>query len=386
MQYLHGIFWRSLLLLLLGIGTYGAQAQVKSEDILIDRLIVTLRMKDPALYTAQFAPFDTIWRVAMKVVPASPEDNQRLANIKSHPDRLRQFDPAHNPAIETEFKNLIVKGIDSAVHWTEIRLIRYELEKMLLTKEMIGFEKIAQHRLQGYVYIIDQLTGRSYAVAVKNIFTFDNKWYGAQVVNILEAQNIEEYLDKLAAERKVEKARLLAEMYGSPEPEEEQQAVAEEEEKPKKEKNFLEISIDEDEDEGKAGKKAKPKREEKVQLTKVLDRKLYTGVVDGEIKIELYLRSLQGNCPDPICGWEAIYKFGDNEEYYKLEVKRKPDGKWSMIEESEEGAMELTLNNGVFTGIWQSPQDKTEYKVEMTEKTDVKVKKLYLLDDLLQSY
>lgn len=383
MQYLNKRYWQSVLFIVCCIYAGAAMAQEKSEDLLIDKLILNLRSKDPALYSAQFAQFDSVWRLVNKIVPASPAENQRLANIKSHPEKLRQFDPAHNQSMETDFKNLIVKGIDSGIHWTEIRLVRYELEKMLLTKDMIGFEKVAQHRLQGYVYIMDQLTSRVYAVAVKNIFSFDNKWYGGQVVNVLEAQNIEEYLDKLALERKIEKERLLAEMYGTAEDpieEEKKEAV---EEAPKKEKNFLEIDIEEDEDDG---NKAKRNREEKVQLTKVLDRKLYTGVVDGEIKIELYLRSLQGNCPDPICGWEAIYKFGDNEEYYMLEVKRKPDGKWSMIEDTEEGALELTLNNGVFTGIWQSPQDKTEYKVEMTEKTDVKVKKLYMLDDLIQSY
>jgi hypothetical protein len=343
------------------------KAQFKSEDLLVDRLVANLRSKDVVSYANQFAPFDTMWRIATQLVPASEPEAKRLANIKSHPERLRQFDPKINSAIEQQFKIVLQKGTDSGIHWSEVVMMRYELEKMMLSKEMVGFEKVAPVRLQGYIYLMDNLSSKIYMVAVRNIFGLDNKIYGGEVVNVLEAQNVDEFHDKLAAERKVEKQRLLAEMYGSPD-EGSDSAVAQ-----NKTKNESGVGDEEDEESDK-----------KKVLKRVLDRKLYVGKLDDEIRIELYLRSLQGACPEPVCGWEAIYKFGDNEEYIKLEVTRKPDGKWHFLEDSEEGAMELVLNGSSFTGQWISPQDKTEYEVKMEERVEVKPKKLYALDEMIE--
>ncbi|RYD55296.1 MAG: hypothetical protein EOP56_16330 [Sphingobacteriales bacterium] len=372
MQYVSTKAYRYLLLTILVCFTAFAdvRAQFKSEDLLIDELVLNLRGKNAAGYANQFAPFDTVWRVVTKLVPASEPEAKRIANIRSNPDKIQQFDPQINQAIEQQFKAVLKKGTDSGLHWSEIMMVRYELEKMMLTKEMIGFEKVAPLRLQGYVYLMDNLTSKTYMVAVRNVFSFDNRIYGAEVVNVLEAQNIDEYYDKLAGERKVARQRLIDEMYGANEKATDSSAVAQ-----NKAKDEGGANDEEDDDNDK----------KKKQLKKVLDRKLYIGKLDDEIRIELYLRSLQGSCPEPICGWEGIYKFGDNEEYIKLEVTKKADGKWHFMEASEEGAMELVLNGNTFTGQWISPQDKTEYEVKMEERLEVKPKKLYMLDEMIES-
>lgn len=369
MPYVYTKFFKHFLLVMLYIVAFAdANAQYKSEDLLIDQLVTNLRGKDATGYTNQFAPFDTMWRVANQLVPSSEPETKRLANIKSHPEKLQQFDPKTNPAIEQQFKVVLQKGTDSGIHWSEIIMMRYELEKMMLSKEMVGFEKVAPVRLQGYLYLMDNLTSKVYMVALRNVFSLNNKIYGGEVVNVLEAQNVDEFHDKLASERKIEKQRLLAEMYGTPD-ESPDSSLAQ-----NTTKNESGVGSEEGEDEGK-----------KKILKRVLDRKLYVGKLDDEIRIELYLRSLQGACPEPVCGWEAIYKFGDNEEYIKLEVTKKPDGKWHFLEDSEEGAMELVLNGSSFTGQWISPQDKTEYEVKMEERVEVKTKKLYALDEMIES-
>jgi hypothetical protein len=357
--------FRYIIVFLCILFSIGAKAQVKSEEVLINRIVIALGKHADSLYTTLFPKFDDLWKRATEYVPQTPADEKRIMNIRHDAKKLQQFDPQFNTGILDDFESVIKKGKDSGVHWSDLVLARYELEKAPLPKELTGLEKIIPTRLQGYIYIQDLLTRRTYIVAVKDIYSYNNNWYGGHTVNILEAESIDEYFDKLAKERKEEKQKLLAQLY----PDENAVAPADSAsaivKKPQP-------KTDEDEE------------EKKIKVTtEIVDRKLYVGRFDNEIKVELYVRSLKGNCPDSACAWEAIYKVGNADNYIKLEVSR-ADGKWSFTEE-DIGIMELVMNGGKLTGTWTSFKDKTEYEAVFTEKKEVKNRKLFELDDILEN-
>src|SRR5690606_21208552 len=102
-----------------------------------------------------------------------------------------------------------------------------------------------------------------------------------------------------------------------------------------------------------AGKKEAISTEQQQEINEkapqvIAERKFYSGMFDGEIPVQLYVRALKGGCPAGICSWEAIYKFGDQDDFIRLHVTRTEDGGWQMLEEPEAGAMDLELKKGVF--------------------------------------
>lgn len=359
---------KSAVIILLSIVPFlYSSAQVKSEEMLVNRILQSMQRSNDTLYNSLFFHYDTLANAAQVYTPFTHADSMRINNIRSRPQKLQQYDPVLNDEIDKDFHAAIQKGRDSGLHWKDILLVRYDLEKMLLAKEMIGLEKIIPDRLQGYIFIQDMLTRRTYAIAIKDIFGLNGKWYGGRIVNILEADDADQYIEKLALERKVEKQKLIAQLYGS---DEQQNTTATEEQakpKPKTE------STNPNEDE-----------EHKTKITtEVVERKLYTGKFDNELQVTLYVRSLKGACPQLACAWEAIYKFGDLDEYIKLDVSKTPDGKWSFTEE-DVGVMEVTMSGGKLTGTWTSFKDKTEYDVVLTEKKDVKPRILFQLDGIFE--
>jgi hypothetical protein len=104
---------------------------------------------------------------------------------------------------------------------------------------------------------------------------------------------------------------------------------------------------------------------------------------DNEIPVQLYVRHLKGGCPAGICSWEAIYKFGDQDDFILLQVTRTEDGKWQMSEVPEAGIMDLELKDGVFTGTWVSADGKTGYDVKFTE-LPASAKKMKRLDEAFE--
>lgn len=347
----------------------GATAQVKSEEVLMNRIVIAMAKHADSLFTTLFPKFDTLWNRAMNYLPQNPNDEKRIMNIRRDAKKLQQYDPAYNTAILDDFTAAIKKGKDSGVHWNDLVMARYELEKANLPKELMGLEKIIPTRLQGYIYIQDLLTRRNYIIAVKDIQSFSGKWYGGHVVNILEAENIDEYYDKLASERKEEKQKLLAQLYPDENAAVAAPPPADSTQGPVAKKSNLAI---EDEEE-----------ESKVKITTdIVSRKLYIGRFDNETKVELYIRGLRGNCADSVCAWEAIYKVGDA-DYVKLNVSKISDGKWSF--EEDMGVMELTMSGSKLAGNWISYKDKTEIEASFTEKKEVKNRKLFELDDILEN-
>ncbi len=347
----------------------GVKAQVNSEETLVNRIIICLSKENDSLYSTLFPKYELLWQQSMKASDTNAYDAKRLANIRSNPKKLQQYDPQFNADIVRDFKTIHRKGIDSGLHWSDLVIVRYELEKMIIPKELAGLEKVVPVRLQGYIFLQDLLTRKVYTLTVKNIFGINGKWYGGSVVNVLEAENIEEYIEKLAAERKMEKQLMLDLMYGKTDTTTDNDSLKT---VAAAEKKKLAASDEEDDE------------EKNKMRTDVLDRKLYTGTFDNNIPVELYVRYLKGNCPQTVCAWEAIYKFGDVDDYLKLDVTKSPDGKWLFTEE-DVGVLELTLVGDKFTGTWTSFRDKTEYEAVLSEKKEVKSRKLFMLDDIIEN-
>lgn len=348
-----------------------ATAQQKNEEALVNKILQSFATQDDSAYAKLFPKFDELWKLAMNYNDTGIIDRRRIANIRSNPQQLQQFDPEYNKSIIRDFKFIHQKGIDSGLHWRDLLLARYELEKSTLPRELIGFEKIVPYRLQGYIFVQDLLTRKIFCISIKDVHGFNNQWFGGRIVNILEAESIEEYYDKLAKERKVLKDVLIAQLYammdtaGQAEDSAALAAV-----KVTTANNTLKMDVEEDD-------------EKKHAASEVVDRKLYTGLFDNEIKMELYIRSLKGKCPQQVCGWDALYKFEDMDDYVILDVTKSADGKLVLTEE-DMGVMEITIKGDKVSGEWSSFKDKTTVDVELTEKKEVKNRKLFMLDDILE--
>ena len=356
-----------LYLFILFIGYTGVtgnvSAQAKTEKDLVQEIISILQKGDDSLYGALFPTYKLI---ADEVNTYSPKDSfqlERINRFRSNLRHVRKFDPELNPKIIDMMHFVRQKGADSGVHWGDILIAKYELDKQRLPPELIGFELIAPLRMHGYIFIRDMLTRRRYGIAVRDIYLIHDKWYGGLVLNILEAGSAEEYEESLAIEEKDLKQLMALKEQGILD------SVLKVRDSIKNSKLYPVAGSDEEEDE-QAGELA---------YKDIAERKLYTGYFDKDIEVELYVRSIKGTCPEAICSWEAMYKFGDLDEYIILDVERKPDGSFVFSEE-ELGIMELKLQGSTFTGTWTSVRDKTEYEAYLKEKEELKDRKLFKLD------
>lgn len=366
-----------LLLIICFAANWQAKAQAKSEEELMTQLLQSLQTQNTGIHTTLFPSFDTLMAQLQRIDPA--EVRALLAN----PAKLQKYDPVFNPNIATDYEAVIKKGKDSLLHWNDMIMARYELERMIVTRDIAGIDKLMQHRMQGHYIVEDMLTRRRYVITMKDIMNIKGRWYGGHMVNVLPAENIEEYYEKLAIERKMDKMKMLGEMYGTDEDTAAPAAAIassadtkEDEEKPG-EHSWLAIDTEEFE-EGSDKKKKKNSKE-------ILERKLYVGTFDKHTNVELYVRGYKGPCPETVCYWDAIYKFEDMDEYIKLDVARLADGTWQFTEEPDIGNMELKLDKGRYKGNWMSNKDKTEYDVDLTELQEVKSRKLYMLDEVIDN-
>ncbi|RYE25757.1 MAG: hypothetical protein EOP51_02995 [Sphingobacteriales bacterium] len=346
-----------------------AFAQTKSEALQVGAILESLQTGNSGTYLSLFPSYDSL----LKTLHATT-DTAAMITFNTDPRKLQQYDPVYNPAIDSDFKAVFKKGKDSTLHWSDILLSRYELEKMMITRDMRGIDKIIKVRLQGYIMVEDALTRKHYIIAVKDIMGMNGLWYGGHVTNVLEAETIDEYYDKLAAERKMEKQKLMALLYPNEDVDTSNTSTTPVAAAPK---SILAISTDDDEAEA---EKKKPKGPKDVSA-----RKFYTGTFDYQTKVELYMRGLKGSCPDTVCYWEAIYRFQDQDEYIKLEVTRKADGTFIFDEEPDVGNMELSIKEDRLVGTWISNKDKTEYEVNLKEKKEVKGSKLEEMDGVIEN-
>lgn len=344
------------------------------ESELVGNLLLSMQYKDTISYAALFQPFDSLWYKIM-TYSGSADDMEAIAHIRQHPEKVQQYDPMFNPSIIYNYYNVLKKGEDSGLHWDRIVLDRFELQRMPLTRDIVGYEKIAVNRFQGYVFIKDMLTRRIFAFTIKEMQNIDGLWYGGQVLNIFEASTVEEYQDKLAAE--IRRQKMLAALGLT-------------------EKDLALIDSVHQYGAGNGTKAAKDEQDEQdamnadtdhqfggLETREVVDRKFFGGTFDNEIPVKLYIRYLKGNCPEGICAWEAIYKFGDQQEYIKLDVSKAPDGRWIFTEDPPIGSMDLTFKNGVFTGNWGSTENQTGYDVRMTQ-LELSPQKAQELDKIIE--
>lgn len=335
-------------------------AQKDTEKELVQEIINSIQTADDSAYASLFPPYNMMAEAVYNYQPKDSIQIERINQIRRNLKELRQYDPELNTTIIERMNFVREKASDSGLHWGDILIAKYELDKQRLPYEQIGFELIAPMRMQGYIFVRDMLTRRRYGIAVRDIFLINDKWYGGLVLNILEGSSAAEYEESLRDEEK-ELQRLLA----------------------YKEVGLLDSVLaakdslrklatggfdDDEEDE-------RPE----TMFKDIAERKFYTGYFDKEVEVELYVRGIKGNCPDLVCRWEAMYRFGDIDKFIVVDVEKRPDGTFVFTEE-DMGVMEIQLHGDTFTGTWTALSDKTEYEVYLKHNESMKDRKLFKLD------
>jgi hypothetical protein len=315
-----------------------------TEQGLINRLQGCLAAKDAYCYIDLWPDLDTLTKLVMMYSDSSSADFREAMMIQDQPVKMMHADSVFKAMIKASFDSVIAGGDDLGVHWESIVPVRYELIKVRETRNKL-YEKLAPTRFNGYIFFADMISRRSFGVMAGDIMQVNGEWYGGRLRGLYEAATRDEWEEAhyLAKKQKKDSAAK-----GAP-----KEAISTEQEQ--------EINTNAPE--------------------VIADRKFYSGMFDNEIPVQLYVRSLKGGCPAGICSWEAIYKFGDQDDFIRLTVTRSDDGKWLMVEQPEAGSMELELKKGVFTGSWSSADGQTGYDVKFTE-VPAAPKKIKRLDDI----
>ncbi len=346
--------------------SFQATAQKDSEKELAKEIIISLQTADDSSYVALFPTMKLMRDLAYTYSTVDTYQLQRIFTLRRNIRHLREFDAEVNSSIVDQFDFVRQKGSDSGIHWGDILIAKYEFDKQRLPRELIGFELIAPIRMQGYIFIRDMLTRIRYGIAVKDIFMMDGKWYGGRVINILQASNVAEYEESLRDEEIELRKLLIAKANGTLD-----SLLAAKDSVRKSNIKVSQLYDDEEEE------------EEKDMYKEIVDRKLYTGYFDKQMKVELYMRFIKGTCPETVCEWEAMYRFDDMDEFIVLDVERREDGTFVMTEE-EVGVMELKLQGTTFTGNWTAFSDKTEYEAYLKEEAEMRDRKLFKLDRMFE--
>lgn len=352
-----------ILLLCCQYAATNVSAQKKSEKDLVQDIVNILQTGDDSAYAALFPTYKMMEELAYNFQPKNQFQAERINRLRSNMRQLRQFDPEITPRIIDMMNFVRKKGADSGIHWGDILIAKYELDKQRLPRELIGFELIAPLRMQGYIFIRDMLTRKRYGIAIRDIYLMNDKWYGGLVLNILEASSAVEYEESLEMEEKELQRLMVYKKMGILD------SVLAARDSIRKSKLYPAGYYD---DEGE-------EQEQETIFKEIADRKLYRGYFDKQIYAELYVRFIKGTCPEQICSWEAMYRFDDIDDFIVLQVEQKPDGTFVFTEE-ELGVMELKLQGNTFTGTWTSVSDKTEYEVYLKEQEAIKDRKLFKLD------
>lgn len=330
--------------------TVKVAAQQQSEADLIGHIFKSLQYDDNKQFGDLFAGVDSLTQWVLQHADKNSSSYRKMEAIQNSPYYKLRFDSSIREACNKNFQTFIDKSKTLNINWSETIFIRYELDKIRGGRGIIN-EKIAPLRFLGYVFFKDQLTQKIYCFTVNDLMQVNGLWYGGELVNIFEAKNKEEYEKELLAEKKRKRMQALG------------------------------LAVDDDKKEH-ASTDDEPENNKPSFLKQVAERRFYKGWFDNEIKVQLYVRYIKGSCPEGICSWEALFKFGDQDDYVKMDVTRTADGKWIFTEDV--GGMELTLNGDIYTGTYSSNSDKTGYEVKFTQ-TPISPKKLKKLDEILES-
>ncbi|HYD23057.1 MAG TPA: hypothetical protein VEB40_16350 [Flavipsychrobacter sp.] len=313
----------------------------KSEKELVMRIVNSLKVKDSVLHASQFMKFDDLWKLVVNFKDTNIAASMQVAQLRQVPNTVRKFDPFFNPQIGLDFNYVVEKGEDSSIHWDRVTLARYELKKMDLTQDMVGYNHISPLRFKGFIFLRDGFNRKTYGVAVTDIQNIQGKWYGGRVVDIFEASDEDEYRKKMAGEiawlnELIEQGIDIDSM-----------------------KRAIDSLKNADPENGDDDGEVSTRRE-------VVARKYYFGLLDDEKPVTMYVQYLRGGCPERVCEWIAIFKFDEEGEYFKMRV-HKENGKWYFTQEPEESVMELEMKGKTFEGSWLSVKDRIEYEVYMEE-------------------
>lgn len=338
---------KSVLVLLLCIFSMAdiCYGQQKTEGDLVQKIVLSLQQKDSSIYTGVFLSADSMALITLRKAPSTSDAYQRSRYLRESPAMLIFQDSMIKNQAGELYKAVILRGQKMGLHWNDILLSRYELEALAKTRDE-ALEAIAPERFVGYVFVEDMQTRKIYCLTLSEMMKIDGKWYGGELNYIFEADTKDIFNEKLKAER-IRLRKGLPDTTGQ-----KADSIAREEEEPSNKRK------------------------------QIADRKLYTGTLDEDIPINLYIRSIKGDCPDAVCSWEAIIKIAD-EEYMRYEVSKDAKGMWTFIEEETGGVMEVELKGNKFIGSFSATNDKIDYDSELKEKTMTK-KKLESLDAIIE--
>ncbi len=359
----------------------------------MNKVLECLRDKDTASYYYLFPPFDSLWKLVVHNPDQSAETQKELNKLREHPTVLIDLDPFYNHAIIGRFVQALKKGEDSGIQWRGIVSQRFELQKQELTRGMEGLQRVIPERFKGYLFVRDMLSSTTYCITITEIQKINGYYCGGQVLNVLEASNIDQYIAMERAERKhLEKMRHLAEQRATDSVKiDSSKGVASVADSAKaadstskalakgtngkptdtaKSKRDLLLSVNPSEDE------ANRMRRE------VVDRKFYKGKFDEEIPVELYVRYMKDANGKVTKYWDALYKFGDMPEYVKLDVSKSDEDKW--LFEEPVATMELDLNGKTYTGSWTNGENQTGYDAEL-QQAQISQEKIMRLDKILEN-
>lgn len=353
-----------------------SRSEPKTEVGLMNSVLVCLQNKDSLSYFYLFPPFDTLWRMVTHNPDHTPETIQQLNNLKEHPQALIDFDPFFNHSIMARFMAVLQKGEDSGIHWNSIVLQRYELHKEDLTRNLIGYDKIAPERFTGYVFVRDILGRLTFCINITEIQKINGYFFGGQVINILEASNIDQFIHKEQEEQKYFEWLIKHPKIDSMQKDSLKKALAD---------NDTSADNDTGAAKGPNLSVSNPTADdEKPQNRKeVIDRKYYEGKFDDEIPVKLYVRYMRDLKSGKLVSYDGLYKFGDQVDYVKLIITLNAEGKWVMEDDPPVGTLELELKNKIYTGSWSNNDNGTGYDVVL-KQSDIEEKKLEELDRILE--
>jgi len=336
----------SFSVLLLFLSVCSARGQSKTEAEHVQKIIQSLKAQDSMAYAAVFPSADTMLRVTLRKAPPSSDEYQRSRYLLESPEMIvyqdsmimKQAGALYNPVVE--------RGKKIGIHWEDIQMSRFELEALAKTKDA-ALEAIVSERFVGYLFIEDMQTRKIFTLSLSEIMKIDGKWYGGELNYVFEANNKDAFNALVLAE----KIRLRKGLPDTTAVAEDSTSVKDEDDQP-------------------------------LQRKQIADRKLYTGFLDDEIPVSLYIRYIKGDCPETVCSWEAIFKFGDN-EYVRQSVSKTADGKFNFVEEETGGVLDVELKGAILSGVFSATIDKVDYDAELKEKTMSK-KKLESLDAIIE--
>lgn len=344
------------------------RGEPKTEVQLMTHVLACLTAKDSLSYFYMFPPFDTLWSKVMHNPDHSPETMKALERLKEHPQELLRFDPYYNHDIMARFIRVLEKGEDSGIHWNATVMQRYELQKDEGTRDLSGYEKIAPERFKGYMFVRDVLGRLTFCITITEIQKINGYFYGGQVINILEASNIDQYIIKEHEERKyyewMEKHKNDDSVKGGV------HSKSDTGKRDSTKKGLLQVT--------------NTTEDEKKQIRKqVVDRKYYEGKFDDDIPVKLFIRYLRDVKSGSLHFYEGLYKFGDQQNYAKLNITKDAEGKWLMEDDPPVGTLELELAGKTYTGSWTNNENQTGYDVVL-KQTDIAEKRLEQLDNMLE--